>query len=192
MFAWLGYTIWFGLFNITVRLPLWLLDSVVKIYKMITFALPSYLLFGISPGESFANALLPILFLRMAIISFFVFAILFALSAVRVQFQKSDQPSPISIAMKNSLLENKRKHKSVDQLHLYYLTNSLIMLSFVIKFLSIRPLLYQWINLGWRSIVQHLFFNTFPKLFNTSRFKYWIKIFKLVKNCQLTLIIFSF
>ncbi len=56
MFAWLGYTIWFGLFNITVRLPLWLLDSVVKIYKMITFALPSYLLFGISPGESFANA----------------------------------------------------------------------------------------------------------------------------------------
>ncbi len=50
MFAWLGYTIWFGLFNITVRLPLWLLDSVVKIYKMITFALPSYLLFGISPG----------------------------------------------------------------------------------------------------------------------------------------------
>ncbi|WP_429995320.1 hypothetical protein, partial [Mycoplasmopsis bovis] len=66
MFAWLGYTIWFGLFNITVRLPLWLLDSVVKIYKMITFALPSYLLFGISPGESFANAQLPILFLRMA------------------------------------------------------------------------------------------------------------------------------
>ncbi len=104
MFVWLGYTIWFGLFNITVRLPLWLLDSVVKIYKMITFALPSYLLFGISPGESFANAQLPILFLRMAIISFFVFAILFALSAVRVQFQKSDQPSPISIAMKNSLL----------------------------------------------------------------------------------------
>nr|WP_307927685.1 hypothetical protein [Mycoplasmopsis bovis] len=111
MFAWLGYTIWFGLFNITVRLPLWLLDSVVKIYKMITFALPSYLLFGISPGESFANALLPILFLRMAIISFFVFAILFALSAVRVQFQKSDQPSPISIAMKNSLLVNIDKKK---------------------------------------------------------------------------------
>ncbi|MCE6114579.1 Mbov_0396 family ICE element transmembrane protein [Mycoplasmopsis agalactiae] len=104
MFARLGYAIWLGLFNVTVRLPLWLLDSVVRIYKMITFALPSYLLFGISPGESFANAQLPILFLRMAIISFFVFAILFALSAVKVQFQKSDQPSPISIAMKNSLL----------------------------------------------------------------------------------------
>ncbi len=50
MFAWLGYTIWFGLFNITIRLPLWLLDSVVKIYKMITFALNIlFKLFGISP-----------------------------------------------------------------------------------------------------------------------------------------------
>nr|WP_307929365.1 hypothetical protein [Mycoplasmopsis bovis] len=42
--------------------------------------MPYYLIyyFGISPGESFANAQLPILFLRMAIISFFVFAIVFA------------------------------------------------------------------------------------------------------------------
>ncbi|UOE64634.1 hypothetical protein MbovBow_01325 [Mycoplasmopsis bovis] len=87
-----------------VRLPLILIDLVAKTYTLISTSLPQYLMFGIKPGQSFTDAQLPTLFLRLTIISVFVFAILFILSAVRVQFQKRDEVSPISVAMKRSLL----------------------------------------------------------------------------------------
>ncbi|ENY68800.1 Hypothetical protein MAU_2850 [Metamycoplasma auris 15026] len=104
MFTHLLYGLFIAFYTIFVRLPLTLVDLVAKTYNLISTSLPQYLMFGIKPGQSFADAQLPTLFLRLTIISVFVFAILFVMSAVRVQFQKSDQVSPISVAMKRSLL----------------------------------------------------------------------------------------
>lgn len=104
MFTWLLYAIFIAVYTMFVRLPLILIDLVAKTYTLISTSLPQYLMFGIKPGQSFTDAQLPTLFLRLTIISVFVFAILFILSAVRVQFQKRDEVSPISVAMKRSLL----------------------------------------------------------------------------------------
>ncbi|UOE63493.1 hypothetical protein MbovWib_01885 [Mycoplasmopsis bovis] len=104
MFTQLLYAIFIAVYTIFVRLPLILIDLAAKTYTLISTSLPQYLMFGIKPGQSFTDAQLPTLFLRLTIISVFVFAILFILSAVRVQFQKRDEVSPISVAMKRSLL----------------------------------------------------------------------------------------
>lgn len=86
-----------------VLLPLLIIGWVVKAYQLISFGLPQYLLFGVPFGGSINNIKLPYLFARLAIISILIFAVLFVLSAIKVHFQKNDQPNPIRIAMKNSI-----------------------------------------------------------------------------------------
>lgn len=104
LFNWLFYAFFSAAYYPFVALPLTIIKGVVSVFRMIGVGLPQYLLFGIQPGDSFENVKLPLLFGRLAIVSVFVFAILFVISAIRVSFQKGDQPNPIRVAMKNSIL----------------------------------------------------------------------------------------
>ncbi|WFQ93052.1 Mbov_0396 family ICE element transmembrane protein [Mycoplasma feriruminatoris] len=87
-----------------VYLPLILLDLVIKVFITIGVSLPQYLLFGVGLNGKITDVQLPVMFIRMALVSLFVFFILFIFSAIRVAFQKDDQPNPISIALKNSIV----------------------------------------------------------------------------------------
>ncbi|QVJ96685.1 hypothetical protein I7634_01925 [Mycoplasma mycoides subsp. capri] len=103
MFNGLLYALWCVAYYPLVYIPLHLLEFILKAFITIGVGLPQYLLFGIPINGKFSDIQLPLMFLRIAIISIFVFAILFVCSAVRVQFQKDDQESPIKIALKNSI-----------------------------------------------------------------------------------------
>ncbi|SRX59013.1 Mbov_0396 family ICE element transmembrane protein [Mycoplasma mycoides] len=103
MFNWPAYGFWLIGYYPLVYIPLTLLEYIIKAFITIGIGLPQYLLFGIPINGKFSDIQLPLMFLRIAIISIFVFAILFACSAIRVQFQKEDQESPIKIALKNSI-----------------------------------------------------------------------------------------
>ncbi|UZK63974.1 hypothetical protein MNF30_03350 [Mycoplasma mycoides subsp. capri] len=103
MFSWPAYGVWLIGYYPLVYIPLMLLEYILKAFITIGIGLPQYLLFGIPINGKFSDVQLPSMFLRIAIISIFVFAILFVVSAIRVQFQKEDQESPIKIALKNSI-----------------------------------------------------------------------------------------
>lgn len=87
-----------------VILMLIAIGLITQLFQLIASGLPQYLLFGISLGDSIKNASLPNLFVRLAIISILVFAIMFVLSAIRMHFYKEGQANPIRIAMKNSIV----------------------------------------------------------------------------------------
>ena len=62
-----------------VILMLIAIGLITQLFQLIASGLPQYLLFGISLGDSIKNASLPSLFVRLAIISILVFAIMFVL-----------------------------------------------------------------------------------------------------------------
>ncbi|AJM71560.1 Mbov_0396 family ICE element transmembrane protein [Mycoplasma yeatsii] len=101
-----GWVYW-GLFNMgyvpLVKLPLKLLEAIIYLFQLIATELPQYLIFGIRFGQKFSEANIPIMFLRLSIVSIIVFAILFLASGIRIHFQKQGEENALSIAMKNSL-----------------------------------------------------------------------------------------
>ncbi|UWD34761.1 hypothetical protein NX779_03015 [Mycoplasma cottewii] len=103
MFSW----VWWAAFNAgyipLVKLPLKLLEAIIYLFQLIALELPQYLMFGVRFGQKFSEANLPFMFLRLAIISILVFAILFITSGIRIHFQKQGEENALSIAMKNSL-----------------------------------------------------------------------------------------
>ncbi|WFQ93864.1 hypothetical protein MFERI15181_00785 [Mycoplasma feriruminatoris] len=98
------WAVFVAFYTLLVRLPLIFLNVVLLLFNLIAIGLPQYLLFGISLNGSFNNISLPLLFIRLSIISVIVFVILFVISAIRIHFQKGDEPNPIRIAMKNSIM----------------------------------------------------------------------------------------
>ncbi|WP_434329632.1 hypothetical protein V2P39_00895 [Mycoplasma capricolum subsp. capricolum] len=98
------WAIFVAFYTLLVQLPLIFLNVILLLFNLIAVGLPQYLLFGVSLNSSFDNVSLPLLFVRLSIISVIVFVILFVISAIRVHFQKADEPNPIRIAMKNSIV----------------------------------------------------------------------------------------
>ncbi|UUD34811.1 hypothetical protein NPA07_03240 [Mycoplasmopsis caviae] len=106
--AWLMNKICYGVFLMGwypfVVLPLIAIILIIQIYSLIAMKLPQYLIFGIGFNESFNQAEMPVLFLRLAIISIVVFAVLLAISGIRLHFHRDGEPNPVKVAFKYSFI----------------------------------------------------------------------------------------
>ncbi|MBU4693430.1 hypothetical protein KQ878_00830 [Mycoplasma zalophidermidis] len=99
------YGVFIAFWYLLVVLPLILLKAVLACYDLIAIALPQYILFGISLTDSFEVARFPNMFLRLLIISVFMYVMLLISSLIRLHFWKGEnEPNPVSVALKYSFL----------------------------------------------------------------------------------------
>lgn len=100
----IGFGIFTAMFTITAKLPLLLIRAIVRIFQLIAFDLPQYLLFGIRNNAPFSTAQLPEMFIRMSIISIIIFFLLFFIGILRAGIYKENQNNPVKVVLKYSVI----------------------------------------------------------------------------------------
>ncbi|MBN0919388.1 Mbov_0396 family ICE element transmembrane protein [[Mycoplasma] gypis] len=90
LFNYLFYSVWSGAFSFLVALPLIIIDKIIRLFYLIIFGLPNYLMFGSLEFKNFSDINVPWLFFKLVTICLVFTIITFIIGITRATSTNKD------------------------------------------------------------------------------------------------------